>query len=103
MVDETRKSKINLIYMNEVMTKMNFSVLWRRSIMECVSSTSASVIFVCIPTAKVSFGKGLRKGDHISLVMFFIVVEEMNITLNVLVKGNLYTSYKGGRFFNWCN
>lgn len=63
--------------------------------MECVSSTSASVIFVCIPTAKVSFGKGLRKGYHISLVMFFIVVEKVS-TLNVLVKGNLYTSYKGG-------
>jgi len=56
----------------------------------------ASVIFNCNPTAKVSFGKGLRKGDRISLVMFFIVVEEMNITLNVLVKGNLYTSYKVG-------
>ncbi|GAU51891.1 hypothetical protein TSUD_416760 [Trifolium subterraneum] len=47
-------------YLDEVMKKMNFPILWRRWIMECVSTASASVLVNGCPTDEFCFQRGLR-------------------------------------------
>jgi hypothetical protein len=50
-------------YLNVFMTKMNFSALWRKWIMECVTTTSAFVLVNGCPTYEFHFERGIRQGD----------------------------------------
>lgn len=50
-------------YLDSVMERMSFPVLWRKWIKECVSTATASVLVNGIPTDEFPLERGLRQGD----------------------------------------
>jgi hypothetical protein len=58
-------------YLDAVMGRMSFPVLWRKWIKECVCTASASVFVNGSPTEEFSLERGLRQGDPMSPFQFF--------------------------------
>jgi len=66
------------------MNKMNFSTLWRKWIMECVSIASTSVqVNECL-TNEFKFERGVRQGDYLSHLLFLINVEGLTLIIDML-------------------
>jgi len=76
VVDEARKCKKELLlfkvdfekvydsidwnYLDEVMLKMGFPILWHKWIKECIGTATTSVLVNGSPTDEFSLGRGLR-------------------------------------------
>jgi len=87
---------IDWSYLEAVMKKMNFPTLWRKWIMECVSTASASVLVNGSPTHEFKFERGLRQGDPLSPFLFLIAAEGLNVMMKALVEAALFSGYKVG-------
>jgi len=74
------------------MTKMNFPTLWRKWIMECISTTPASILVNGSPTDEFKLERGFRQDDPLSHFLFVIVVEGLNVMMKAFVEANLFTS-----------
>jgi len=83
-------------YLDEVMYKMNFPVLWRSWIMECVTTATALVLVNGCPTDKFSFERGLRQGDPLSSFLFLLAAEGLNVMMKAMVANHLFTPYSIG-------
>ena len=83
-------------YLDTVMNKMAFSLLWRKWIKECVSITTASVLVNGSPTDKFPLQRGLRQGDPLSHFLFLLASKGLNVLTNSVVDNNLYTGYGVG-------
>jgi len=92
---------IDWIYLEAVMKQMNFPTLWRKWIIECISTTSASVLVNGCPTDEIKFERGLRQGDPLSPFLFLIAAEGLNVMMNALVEAGIFSGYKVGS--NNCN
>ena len=113
VVDEARKLKKELLlfkvefekaydfvdwgYLDSVMEKMLFPVLWRKWIKECVGTATASVIVNGCPTNEFHLHRGLRQGDPLSPFLFLIATEGLNILMKAMVENNLFTGYTVGK------
>lgn len=85
-------------YLNAIMTKLNFPTLWRKWIMECVTTTTTYVLVNGCPTDEFNFERGLRQqGDPLSPFHFLIAAEGLNAMMNALVSADLFSSYNVGR------
>jgi hypothetical protein len=109
VVDEARRSNKELMffnvdfekaydsvdwgYLDEVMRKMSFPVLWRKWIRECVCTATASVLVNGSPTEEFHLERGLRQGDPLSPFLFLLAVEGLNVLMEAVVAGNLFTGY----------
>ena len=109
MVDEAKKNNKELMlfkvdfekiydsvdwgYLDAVMQKMAFSVLWGKWIKECVTSATSSILVNGSPTDEFSLQRGLRQGDPLSPLLFLLVVEGLNVMMQSVVENNLYTGY----------
>jgi hypothetical protein len=80
-------------YLDEVMRKMSFPVLWRKWIRECVCTATASVLVNGSPTEEFHLERGLRQGDPLSPFLFLLAVEGLNVLMEAVVAGNLFTGY----------
>ncbi|KAK2403398.1 hypothetical protein P8452_09421 [Trifolium repens] len=109
VVDEARRSNKELMffnvdfekaydsvdwgYLDEVMRKMSFPVLWRKWIRECVCTATASVLVNGSPTEEFHLERGLRQGDPLSPFLFLLAVEGLNVLMEAVVACNLFTGY----------
>ena len=112
VVDEARKLKKELMlfkvdfekaydsvdwtYLDEVMRKMAFPVLWRKWIKECISTATTSVLVNGSPTHEFPLEKGLRQGDPLSPFLFLLAAEGLNVMMSGLVNTNLFEGYMLG-------
>ncbi|KAK2433359.1 hypothetical protein QL285_018637 [Trifolium repens] len=113
VVDEARRSKKELLlfkvdfekaydsvdwkYLDEVMGKIAFPVLWRKWIKECVSTATASVLVNGSPTEEFPLERGLRQGDPLSPFLFLLAAEGLNVLMEAVVEHNLFTGFRVGQ------
>jgi len=83
-------------YLDTVMNKMVFPLLWRKWIKECVSTTTASILVNESPIDEFPMQRGLRQEDPLSPLLFLFVVEGLNVMMNYVKENNLYTRLWGG-------
>jgi hypothetical protein len=111
-VDEARRSKNELMlfkvnfekaydsvdwgYLDDVMGKMSFPVIWRKWIRECVSTVTASILVNGSPTEEFPLERGLRQGDLLSPFLFLLAAEGLNVLMEAVVAQNLFTRYSIG-------
>jgi len=97
LLDEARKTKKELMlfkvdfeksydsvdwgYLDKVMRKMAFPVLWRKWIKECVSTATTLVLVNGSPTEEFHLKRGLRQGDPLSPFLFLLVDEGLNVMM----------------------
>ena len=79
------------------MHKMNFPWLWRKWIMVCVTTASASIIVNGSPIVEFRFERRLRQGDSFSSFRFLIAAEDLNVLMNALVNVCFFSNYQVGR------
>jgi hypothetical protein len=112
VVDEARRSKKELMlfkvdfekaydsvdwgYLDDVMGKMAFPVLWRKWIKECVCTATASVLVNGSPTEEFPLERGLRQGDPLSPFLFLLAAEGLNVLVEAVVAQHLFTGYRIG-------
>ena len=112
VVDEARKDKKELLlfkvdfekaydsvdwgYLDVVMQKMAFPVLWRKWIKECVTTATASILVNNNPTNEFPMQRGLRQGDPLSPFLFLLEVEGLNVMMSSVVENNLFSGYTVG-------
>jgi len=83
-------------YLDSVMEKMSFPVLWRKWIRECVGTATASVLVNGCPTDEFCLHRGLRQADPLSPFLFLIAAEGLNIMMKAMVENNLFPCYTVG-------
>jgi len=83
-------------YLDVVMGKMAFPVLWQKWIKECVSTATASVLVNGSPSDEFKLERGLREGDPLSPFLYLLAAEGLNIMMSAMVTNNLFVGYKVG-------
>jgi len=93
---EKAYDSVDWIYLDEVLCKMSFSVLWRKWMRECATTAMAAVLVNGSPTEEFSLAQGLRQGDPLSPFLFLGAEEGFHVMMDSLVSNNIFTAYKVG-------
>jgi len=72
---EKAYDSIDWCYLDNVMHKMGFPVLWRKWIKECIGTASASILVNGSPTTEFPLQRGSRQGDPFSPFLFLLAAE----------------------------
>jgi len=75
------------------MLKINFPTLWRKWIMECVITASASVLVNMSPTDAFKFERGLRQVEPLSPLLYLLSSEGINVLMKATMEAGLFTGY----------
>jgi len=67
---EKAYDSVDWIFLDDVLCKMSFPVLWRKWMRECVTTATTSVLVNGSPTEEFSLARGLRQGGP--LIPFFV-------------------------------
>jgi hypothetical protein len=105
-VDEARKLKKELLlfkvdfkkaydlvdweYLDAVMRKMSFPILWRKWIKECVSTSTASALVNGSLTYDFPLESGLCHDDPLSPFLFLLAAEGLNIMMIEMVNSDIF-------------
>ncbi|GAU38527.1 hypothetical protein TSUD_148090 [Trifolium subterraneum] len=83
--------KVDWGFLRGVMTKMEFTDVWIRWVMMCVSSVNYSVFINYDRVGPISPGRGLRQGDPLSPYLFILVTECLTTLIHQAVgRGDLH-------------
>ena len=93
---EKAYDSIDLCYLDNVMCKMGFPVLWQKWIKECIGMASASVLVNGSPTTEFPLEWGLRQGDPFSPFLFLLAAEGFNVLIKSMSDNLLFHGYKVG-------
>ncbi|GAU47276.1 hypothetical protein TSUD_94650 [Trifolium subterraneum] len=112
VVDEARKTKKELLlfkvdfekaydsvdwgYLDAVMGRMSFPVLWRKWIKECVCTATASVLVNGSPTDEFPLKRGLRQRDPLSPLLFLVFAEGLHVLMQAMVENHFFSGYSVG-------
>ncbi|GKV49208.1 hypothetical protein SLEP1_g55970 [Rubroshorea leprosula] len=77
-------------FIDYMLSRMGFNVMWRGWIQECLRSSMISVLINGSPTRQFPVGKGIRQGDPLSPFLFLIVAEGLNGLMSTAVEKELY-------------
>lgn len=99
---EKAYNSIDWGYLQLVMTKKGFPWKWRKWIMDCVTTTYASVLVNGSPKNEFSMCRGLRKGDPFSPFLFLLATEGLNVMLSAVTDVSLLLGYKVGKASHVC-
>ncbi|GKU91159.1 hypothetical protein SLEP1_g5069 [Rubroshorea leprosula] len=77
-------------FIDYMLSRMGFNVIWRGWIQECLRSSMISVLINGSPTRQFPVGKGIRQGDPLSPFLFLIVAEGLNGLMSTAVEKELY-------------
>lgn len=69
---------------------MNFPMEWRKWIMSCISTASASILVNGSPSSTFNLQRGLRQGDPLSPFLFVLVGEVLNLLIKKATSMNLW-------------
>jgi len=94
---EKAYDSVDIRYLDVVMANMNFPTIWRKWILECVGSTTASVLVNGCPTVEFPIERGLHQGDPLSPFLFLLAAEGFNVIMNKVVGAQLFHGYRIGR------
>ncbi|GAU46776.1 hypothetical protein TSUD_402880, partial [Trifolium subterraneum] len=83
-------------YLDDVMGRMSFLVLWRKWIKECVCTATTSVLVNGSPMEEFPLGRGIRQGDPLSPFLFLLAAEGLNVMMEAAVARNLFMGYSVG-------
>jgi len=78
-----------------ILIKINFTV-WMKWIKECIGTVKTSVFVNRSHTIEFSFQNGLRRRDPLSLLIFLIAVEGLNLMMKASIDTWLFSGYKVG-------
>jgi hypothetical protein len=79
---------------------MNFPSLWRKWMMECISTPSVSILVNGSPTDEFCLERGLRQGDPLSPFLFLIAAEGLHVMMNTMVEQDMFIPYRVGAHGN---
>jgi len=63
---------------------------------ECVSTATASVLVNGSPTDEFQMKRGMCQSDPLSLFLFLLATEGLNVLMTAAVNSNLFTGYSVG-------
>lgn len=73
-------------FLYSLMRIMGFSEKWVQWIKECLESASISVLVNDSPIEEFSMKKGLRQGDPLTLFLFLVVAEGLEVVMRMTVQ-----------------
>lgn len=80
------------------MLKIGFHPIWVNLIMECVKTTSFSILLNGSPTGRITPQRGLRQGDPLSPYLFLLCLEALSAMINGAVSRKHLTGMKLGKY-----
>jgi hypothetical protein len=83
-------------YLDKVMQKMGFPVLWQKWIKECIGTATASVLVNGSPTEEFPLKRGLKQRYSLSPFLFLLAAEGFNILMNSMSANQFFHGYKVG-------
>ncbi|XP_059446701.1 uncharacterized protein LOC132178276 [Corylus avellana] len=93
--------KVELVFLEAVMKKMEFPDKWIRLIMECVSIVSYSILINGKPVGNIQPSRGLHQGDLLSPYLFLIYAKVLSSLLTQAKKKGVITSVPSSKNGPW--
>nr|KAJ0195087.1 hypothetical protein LSAT_V11C700361540 [Lactuca sativa] len=85
---------VNWEYLESILSQMGYGDKWRMWIRGCLHSARLSVIINGSPTKEFEMKRGVRQGDPLSLFLFIIAMEGLNIAMRAACQKGIFRGIK---------